>query len=322
MGKKNSNSMNTMNSNNGQNGQNGQAEKKMKETKNLTNKLFESQELTLNVSPIAVISLFILLISIGVTWDKYRQQVTCQVLNNGCEDKISWISIPDYKNAESYLSLDNGAFVYRHIYMDEFEKEFNVKPLNFPTIDPDIAGFLERHNLRFRLLNNTEIDQELVSNILSQSEKYSPIIEEIKSQVENGSYVDDGRVYIRWVNDVVRWGMFAGRSFKATDLIGIYNGLLTRQLYDVEYAWEFNFLVDVLDDDGEKVRVCVDGKHMGNYMRFANHRDSKHNGDQLYVVHDDIWYVLYVAQDDIKPHEQIFVNYGQAYWENKQKYEF
>ncbi|CAG8693068.1 15235_t:CDS:2, partial [Racocetra fulgida] len=214
--------------------QNGQAQKKMKESKNLTNKLFESREITLNVSPIAVISLFILLISIGVTWDKYRQQVTCQVLNNGCEDKISWISIPDHKNAESYLSLDNGAFVYRHIYMDEFEKEFKVKPLDFPVIDSDIADYLARHNLRFRLLNNTEIDQELVSNILSQSEKYAPLIDDAKYKVGNGTYVDDGRVYI---------------------------------------PWEFNFLVDVLDDDGEKVRVCVDGKNMGNYMRFANHRD-------------------------------------------------
>jgi len=33
--------------------------------------------------------------------------------------------------------------------------------------------------------------------------------------------------------------------------------------------------VDVKDDEGKKVRVCIDAKHVGNYMRFANHRDSK-----------------------------------------------
>ncbi|CAG8628542.1 21099_t:CDS:2 [Cetraspora pellucida] len=299
----------------------GQREK-MKETKNLTNKLFESREITLNISPIVAISLFILLISIGVAWDKYRQQVTCQILSNGCEDKILWISIPDHKNAKSYLSLDNGAFVYRHIYMDEFEKEFQVKPLYFPTIDPDIADYLAKHNLKSRLLNSTEHDQEVISSIMSTTEKYAPMVGEIDSRVENGTYVDDGRVYIRWVNDIVRWGMFAGRSFKAGDLLGVYTGIYTRQLYDVEYAWEFNYLMDVFDENNEKVRVCVDGKNMGNYMRFANHRDSNHNGDQLYVIYNDIWYILYIAQTDIEPHEQIFVNYGQAYWENKQKYDF
>ncbi|CAG8696399.1 15176_t:CDS:2, partial [Cetraspora pellucida] len=277
----------------------GQREK-MKETKNLTNKLFESREITLNISPIVAISLFILLISIGVAWDKYRQQVTCQILSNGCEDKISWISIPDHKNAKSYLSLDNGAFVYRHIYMDEFEKEFQVKPLYFPTIDPDIADYLAKHNLRSRLLNSTEHDQEVISSIMTMTEKYAPMVGEIDSMVENGTYVDDGRVYIRWVNDVVRWGMFAGRSFKASDLLGVYTGIYTRQLYDVEYAWEFNYLMDVFDENNEKVRVCVDGKNMGNYMRFANHRDSKHNGDQLYVIYNDIWYILYIAQADIE----------------------
>ncbi|KAF0456433.1 SET domain-containing protein [Gigaspora margarita] len=296
--------------------------KQVKESKNLTSTLFESREITLNISPIALISLLILLISLTIAWDKYRQQAICQILTSDYENKISWISVPEHKNAKDYLSLDNGAFVYRHIYMDEFEKEFNVKPLYFPVIDPDIADFLARHNLKARLLNNTDIKQDLSSSIFSNSKTWSPIIEDIKFRVGNGTYVDDERVYIRWVNDIVRWGMFASRALRPNDHLGLYTGLLTRQLDDVEYAWEFNYLIDVLDDNGEKVRVCIDGKYMGNYMRFANHRDENHNGDQVYVLYDDLWYVLYYVKQEIKPHEQIFVNYGQAYWENKQKYDF
>ncbi|CAG8682597.1 16201_t:CDS:2, partial [Dentiscutata heterogama] len=168
------------------------------------------------------------------------------------------------------------------------------------TIDPDIAPYLAAHNLRARILNNSEISEEATSSIFTVSEKYAPLIEDIKFKVGNGTYVDDGRVYIRWVNDIVRWGMFAGRSFQPKDLLGVYTGLLTRHLYDVEYAWEFNYLVDVLDENNEKVRVCIDGKFMGNYMRFANHRDTNHNGDQLYAIYDDLWLVLYIAQDEIK----------------------
>ncbi|CAG8748632.1 3274_t:CDS:2, partial [Dentiscutata erythropus] len=251
---------------------NTQMEKKIA-SKNLTNKLFESRKITLNISPIAIISLFILLTSLAIAWDKYRQQAICQILTSEYEDKIQWVPVPYHKNAESYLSLDNGAFVYRHIYMDEFEKEFNVKPLNFPTIDPDIAPYLAKHNLRARILNNSEISEEAASATFTVSENYAPLIEDIKFKVENGTYVDDGRVYIRWVNDIVRWGMFAGRSFQPNEFLGIYNGFITRQPDDLSYAWEFNNLVNVVDENNEKVKVCIDAKHMGNYMRFANHRD-------------------------------------------------
>ncbi|PKK71827.1 hypothetical protein RhiirC2_743887 [Rhizophagus irregularis] len=116
--------------------------------------------------------------------------------------------------------------------------------------------------------------------------------------------------------------MYASKTFQRRDILGVYAGLVTRQLTDLEYAWEFNYLVDVKDEEDKKIRVCIDAKHMGNYMRFANHRDTNQNGDQLYVVYNDLWHVLYIAQAEIKLHEQIFVNYGQGYWENKKKYDF
>jgi hypothetical protein len=40
-------------------------------------------------------------------------------------------------------------------------------------------------------------------------------------------------------------------------------------------AWEFNYLVDVKDENDQKIRVCIDAKFLGNYLRFSNHRDSK-----------------------------------------------
>jgi len=226
------------------------------------------------------------------------------------------------KNREEYLKYEQGTFIYRHIHMEDFEEVFGVKPVYFPIIDDDISGYLAKHNLRARLINATEISQNTIQAILRESDHFTPLIEKMKYEVENGTFVDDGGVYIRWINDIVRYGMYAGKSFKRRDLLGIYSGLVTRQLTDLEYAWEFNYLMDVKDEDDQKIRVCIDAKHMGNYMRFANHRDANQNGDQLYVVYNDIWHVLYLAQMDIHPHEQIFVNYGQGYWENKKKYDF
>ncbi|CAJ0885362.1 14755_t:CDS:2, partial [Entrophospora sp. SA101] len=89
-----------------------------------------------------------------------------------------------------------------------------------------------------------------------------------------------------------------------------------------ELELEFNYLVDLKDYNDQKIRACIDAKHFGNYMRFANHKDKNQNGGQQYVMHNGIWHVLYLAQAHIKANEQIFVNYGPGYWENKKKYEF
>ncbi|RIB06686.1 hypothetical protein C2G38_2216491 [Gigaspora rosea] len=157
-----------------------QIKKKAKVSKNLTRMLFETRKIKLKISSIVIILLFILLASIAIAWDKYRQQALCQILTSDYEDK---------------------------------------------TIDPDIADFLARHNLRAQILNNTELRQEFVSSIFSKSEIL--LIELIQ-------------------------------SYKYT-------------------ALEFNYLADVLDDDGEIVLACIDGKYMGNYVQFANHHDIDYN---------------------------------------------
>jgi len=283
--------------------------------------LFRYHEITVTLHPLTVLSLLVLLASIVFTWDNYSRETICEITRVN-EEPITWITVPDPKVIKDYIKFDNGVFAYRHIYMNEFEEWFNVKPLDFPVMDAQISDLLENHDIPFLLRNSTELDQGAVDEIFRQTERYQPYLEGVRNNVLEGTYVDDGRVYIRWVNDVVRWGMFAGQDFKRGDVLGIYTGILTRQSQDLEYAWEFNYLVEVKDTNNETVRICVDGKYAGNYMRFSNHRDKNQNGDQLYVVFNKLWHVLYIAQTEIKAHEQVFVNYGQGYWENKEKYEF
>nr|CAG8439754.1 8007_t:CDS:2 [Entrophospora candida]CAG8441621.1 3598_t:CDS:2 [Entrophospora candida] len=259
------------------------------------NKNFNFKEVTITFSPITVLLFILTILSAIYNYDKYyKNQETCQiVVPIEHDDKYQWFSAPEHlTSTASYKSLDNGAFVYRHIFMDEFQEEFNVKPIQFPN----------------------ETEGYIYQSISASSERYAPSISSLKKRVEEGTYVDDGSVYIRWVNDDVRYGMFAGKDFKPGDVIGIYAGVITPSSNDLEYAWEYNYLVDVKDEDGKKIAVCIDGKHSGNYMRFANHRDDNQNGGQLYIVHDDMWNVVYTAHTHIKTHEQIFVNYGQAYW--------
>ncbi|CAG8529585.1 3607_t:CDS:2 [Acaulospora morrowiae] len=255
---------------------------KKKNAASSLNWLFESKRITFNISPITSVLFLLLLISIFVTYEKHKEQAVCRVLND-CQEKISWISVPEPTNSTEYLHLGNGAFVYRHIYMDEFEQEFNI-------IDPDISRYISKYNLTFRLRNDTEIDQSEVETALEETARYAHVVKEQKYQVDNGTFVDDGRVYVRWVNDIVRYGMFAGRKMEKGDVLGIYNGVITKQGADLEYAWQFNNLVELLDDNGEEIRTCIDGKYHGNYLRFANHRDANQNGNPTYVIYDDIWW--------------------------------
>lgn len=284
----------------------------------------KSSGFALTITPFTGLTLLALLVAVLFSWDQYRggDLAVCDLIKADYNDRTEWITMPDHRNKEEYLKYEPGTFVYRHIYMENFEEVFGVKPIYFPIIDDDISPYLAKHNLRARLLNSTDINQSTVQALLRESDNYIPQVEKIKYEVGNGTFVDDGGIYIRWINDIVRYGMYASKTFQRRDILGVYAGLVTRQLTDLEYAWEFNYLVDVKDEEDKKIRVCIDAKHMGNYMRFANHRDTNQNGDQLYVVYNDLWHVLYIAQAEIKLHEQIFVNYGQGYWENKKKYDF
>lgn len=281
-------------------------------------------EITITFSPLKAISLLMIIISALYGLDVYRDNKSvCDVVVEVNEDKYGWLPVPEHSSSAlaRYKHLDNGAFVYRHIYMDEFQKEFNVQPIHYPVYDIELARYLEKHDLVNRLRSNETIDQNIVTNILRESERYAPFLANIKAKVEKGTFVDDESVYVRWVNDDVRYGMFAAKDFVPRDFIGVYAGMITHRLTDLEYAWEFNYLVDINDENGQRIRACIDAKYYGNYLRFSNHRDNNQNAGQLYVAYNDIWNVVYLAQSYIRPHEQIFVNYGQGYWENKKKYD-
>ena len=87
---------------------------------------------------------------------------------------------------------------------------------------------LARHNLRFRLENSTEHNQNTIKAILRETDNYAPIVEKLKTSIGNNTFVDDGGVYIRWINDIVRYGMYAAKPFKRRDVLGIYAGKIMR----------------------------------------------------------------------------------------------
>ncbi|KAG9302662.1 hypothetical protein G9A89_007366 [Geosiphon pyriformis] len=286
----------------------------------IQNCIFQNYTITLTFQPITILSLFVLFVSGLFAWENYSREKLCSIVQGDYDiNGIQWIELVDKSN-HSLTYLDNGAFVLKHIFMKDFKKEFNVDPIHFPEVVPEVEKLLENHDLETLLHNEgTKIDQNVLYGIYKDTEKYKPQISKIEEEIKNGTYVDDERVYARWVNDVVRYGMFASRDIKEGELLGIYCGVYSLVRVDLDYAWEYNYLVNVTNTDGEVTRVTIDGKHKGNYLRFANHRDDNHNGESIYIIYNNRWLIIYIARDNIKAHEQIFVNYGPDYWGTKDK---
>lgn len=121
-------------------------------------------------------------------------------------------------------------------------------------------------------------------------------------------------MYLKWISDVVGYGIFAGDDIKKGDLIGEYSGVLRevkKAPDNLDYAWYYS-----LDGvDGKK--LVVDGKYQGNELRFINHADDPNTIRIDVLGRDGIFHVVYVASKDITKDEQLTVSYGEGYFTSR-----
>ncbi|CAG8592270.1 1724_t:CDS:2, partial [Paraglomus occultum] len=282
------------------------------------NWLFQPYEIT--VRPVTLLSLLIIILAGYNYTGEYRQEIQlCEPsLTEG--DNITWIELPRAKEPEDYILLSSGAFVFKRFYMDEFEEEFWVEPINWPDFDKEILADIMSFKLQESVFQDKNIPAVTLKRVRDNSARFAPKIKDIELAVQNGTYVDDRSIYVRWVDENLRFGLFAGRDFEIGELLGIYTGEYVGGRVELEYAWEYNYLVQATNKKGEAVRCVIDARNKGNYLRFANHKDVDYNGEATYVMYNNMWFVLYVVKNNIKAHEQIFVNYGEAYWADRTKY--
>lgn len=119
---------------------------------------------------------------------------------------------------------------------------------------------------------------------------------------------------LRWISDVVGYGVFAGKNIKKGDFIGEYSGVLRevkRAGDNLDYAWYYS-----LDGIGGK-KLVVDGKKQGNELRFINHANNPNTIRIDVLGKDGIFHVVYIASKDIKKDEQLTVSYGEGYFTSR-----
>lgn len=115
-------------------------------------------------------------------------------------------------------------------------------------------------------------------------------------------------VYIAKISDSVGHGAFALEDIAQGEMLGEYTGLArAHKNGDHANAYLFNYLKNAV----------IDASKRGNFSRFVNHSTFECNVRYMRILVDDILHVILVARRKIEKDEQILLDYGLDYWQNR-----
>ncbi len=179
----------------------------------------------------------------------------------------------------------------------------------FQSVGCQYLNFMEINTPDFDAINPTATDHFLFwqSKIQEYSKKYYV-------QVTNYALAP---MYLQWISKDIGYGVFAAASIAKDDFIGVYAGQLRPMRgpldmppEDVDYAW-FYPINNTFDQ-----RLLVDGKFKGNELRFINH-DQNPNTKCIDVLVNGVFYMCYIATQNIAKYEQLTISYGDGYWQSR-----
>lgn len=177
-------------------------------------------------------------------------------------------------------------------------------------------------NLNLRYLINNEMEfPEIRNHDLSKSKYYMDNYDEFTYL--NEKYGDKltkslySPTYIKKINDLIGYGLFAAKSLKADDLIGEYTGIVQEAFHfdpedketsaKTEYAWDYPDEIPGLPP------LEINARYAGGVLRFVNHSFTPNLRIEHTVVGNE-WKIFFVADENIETDAELFVDYGDAYW--------
>lgn len=132
-------------------------------------------------------------------------------------------------------------------------------------------------------------------------------------QIQSGLLED---VYVRWIDDELGYGLFAGKDLPSGAFVGEYTGIVRRlfrwnsdsNAYCLHYPTRFWSLK----------YYAIDALNEGNLTRFINHSDTP-NLQPLCTVEQGLLHQIFVTKDAVKADDQLTFDYGKDYWQKRQK---
>lgn len=103
-------------------------------------------------------------------------------------------------------------------------------------------------------------------------------------------------------------GLFALNTIEGGTFLGEYTGVVRRRQAEGDNSI-YGYALPVIEPD---LVVCA--ARYGNLCRLMNHSDEAWNAELLAVHHEGLPHVVCRAVRDIRPGEQVLINYGSAYW--------
>jgi hypothetical protein len=118
-------------------------------------------------------------------------------------------------------------------------------------------------------------------------------------------------VSIRWIDDTLKYGLFAESDINAWEFIGEYTGIVRRHYSIFSEINDYCFLYPTSRYFFGK--YFIDGEKGGNEIRYANHSD-RPNSESTGIFTNGMFHMILRAIKDIPAGAQITYDYGDRYW--------
>lgn len=125
-------------------------------------------------------------------------------------------------------------------------------------------------------------------------------------------------VYLKYVNDQVGYGVYADALLKENAIIGEYTGHVIDQDTVLRMSIPQTSFIMMIPacyaGYNWPESLYIDARRAGNCTRFINH--SAHPNVYSKLFYDGVlWHVVLLASKNIGPHKQLFIDYGDGYWQ-------
>lgn len=242
-------------------------------------------------------------------------------------DSFQWDPFLFEKNGWGLTPLDLAKFLGRESFLEQLGwKKFSINRMDPVTKEITVLSkerFLNEFGVVYRPWNYFENYALLKSAI-----RNCPLLLKWRwSGYENqelgkkyGDLLDAGytpNLYIRWIDDIFGYGLFANTDIEEGAWIGEYTGVVRRlyrrhldlNIYCFQYptrywSWKY-FIIDAMSE--------------GSYLRFANHSDTPTMQPATLVV-KGLLHQVFFAKRAITKGTQLTFNYGEDYWIRREKH--
>ena len=125
-----------------------------------------------------------------------------------------------------------------------------------------------------------------------------------------------GPVYLKYIDPVLEWGLFAKADIKANTFIGEYTGIVTKYRHFKHRTNGYCFEYSIGQE--KTTPYTIDAQNKGNLTRFINH-SYKPNVNQIAVYYDQMMHIVFKTNRFVAKGEQLTYDYGYYYWEKREK---